>query len=498
MPRRAPERVVCPAMPMLELVNDKPDWMGALGVALTRPPGVQERRSGEDPWRRTRRPERPRRVSDDLAWLRQAIDEPDANGLQRPGRHRGRRGVGARRRRDDAARPPARAAGARRRRLPPARLTMSSSPLAEALAADVLERLVRYARIDTQSRRDRERRPSTPGQLELGRLLADELRAIGLDDVAQDDEGYVFATLPGDRRGRARDRPARPPRHEPGRARQRRRAARAPRLRRRRRSRSRAAARCSIRTRMPELARKRRPRHRHQQRRHAARRRRQGRHGRGDGRRRAPRGPSRAAARRRCGSASRPTRRSARARRCFDIERFGAELRVHARRLRARRAAGRDVHAARRPTSRSTASTSTRASPPASSSTPRGWPGAILAALPPDRLTPETTAGREGFIHVYEVEGTRGHGDDPRDRARLRRRPARPARRGAAPHRRAGRRDGAARAARRRRRARSTRTCAASSTRARRSSAAAEEAIRREGLEPLPHPDPRRHGRLRC
>jgi tripeptide aminopeptidase len=74
---------------------------------------------------------------------------------------------------------------------------MSSSPLARALAADVLERFVRYARIDTQSRRDFERRPSTPGQLELARLLTGELEAIGLADVAQDDEGYLFATLPG-------------------------------------------------------------------------------------------------------------------------------------------------------------------------------------------------------------------------------------------------------------------------------------------------------------
>ena len=69
-------------MPMLELVNEKPDWMGALGVALTRPPGVEERRGGEDPWHpESEAPERPRRASDDLAWLRQAIDEPDANGL---------------------------------------------------------------------------------------------------------------------------------------------------------------------------------------------------------------------------------------------------------------------------------------------------------------------------------------------------------------------------------------------------------------------------------
>ena len=72
-----------------------------------------------------------------------------------------------------------------------------TSELAEALAPDVLERLVRYARIDTQSDRAHERSPSTPGQLELGRLLVDELRAIGLTDAAQDGNGFVTATLPG-------------------------------------------------------------------------------------------------------------------------------------------------------------------------------------------------------------------------------------------------------------------------------------------------------------
>jgi tripeptide aminopeptidase len=72
-----------------------------------------------------------------------------------------------------------------------------TSELAEALAPDVLERLLRYARIDTQSDRAHERSPSTPGQLELGRLLVDELRAIGLSDAAQDANGFVTATLPG-------------------------------------------------------------------------------------------------------------------------------------------------------------------------------------------------------------------------------------------------------------------------------------------------------------
>jgi hypothetical protein len=68
-------------MALLELVHPRPDWMEALGVALSRPPGVPERRAGEDPWA-GEAPDRPRRVSDDLAWLRQAIDEPENNGLR--------------------------------------------------------------------------------------------------------------------------------------------------------------------------------------------------------------------------------------------------------------------------------------------------------------------------------------------------------------------------------------------------------------------------------
>jgi tripeptide aminopeptidase len=72
-----------------------------------------------------------------------------------------------------------------------------TSPLAEALAPDILERFDRYVRVDTQSQRDRERSPSTPGQLDLARLLVDDLHAAGLPDAAVDENGYVFATLPG-------------------------------------------------------------------------------------------------------------------------------------------------------------------------------------------------------------------------------------------------------------------------------------------------------------
>ena len=67
---------------MLELVRHQPDWLAALGVALTRPPGVPERRREEDPWNPDAGAPRPRRIADDLAWLRQAFDEPETNGLK--------------------------------------------------------------------------------------------------------------------------------------------------------------------------------------------------------------------------------------------------------------------------------------------------------------------------------------------------------------------------------------------------------------------------------
>src|SRR3954452_7899656 len=71
-----------------------------------------------------------------------------------------------------------------------------SSPLAEALAPGLLERFERYVRIESTAARARTQSPSTPGQLEMGRLLVAELRAAGLDDAALDANGYDTATLP--------------------------------------------------------------------------------------------------------------------------------------------------------------------------------------------------------------------------------------------------------------------------------------------------------------
>jgi len=72
-----------------------------------------------------------------------------------------------------------------------------TSDLAAELAPDLLRRFERYVRIDTQSRRDRTGSPSTPGQLELARMLVEDLDRAGCSDVALDAHGYVTATLAG-------------------------------------------------------------------------------------------------------------------------------------------------------------------------------------------------------------------------------------------------------------------------------------------------------------
>jgi tripeptide aminopeptidase len=61
----------------------------------------------------------------------------------------------------------------------------------------LLERFLRYVKIDTTAREGSETYPSSPGQLELGRLLVAELRAMGLADAGQDENGIVLATVPG-------------------------------------------------------------------------------------------------------------------------------------------------------------------------------------------------------------------------------------------------------------------------------------------------------------
>jgi tripeptide aminopeptidase len=72
-----------------------------------------------------------------------------------------------------------------------------ASPLAEELASEVVERFLRYVRVDTQAAYRTARRPSTEKQLELSRMLVEELRELGLEDARLTDAAAVFAGLPG-------------------------------------------------------------------------------------------------------------------------------------------------------------------------------------------------------------------------------------------------------------------------------------------------------------
>ena len=186
----------------------------------------------------------------------------------------------------------------------------------------MLERLLRYVRIDTQSDRAHRQSPSTPGQLELARLLVDELLAIGLADAAIDANGFVTATLAGqapgapvigllahldtspDESGRGVE-PLVHRNYDGGMIELPRRGT------------------VLDPARMPELTAQGRARHRLDERRHAAGRRRQGRHGRGDGRGRPPGRASRAAAAD-LKVAFTPDEEIGEGAHLFDIEAFGA------------------------------------------------------------------------------------------------------------------------------------------------------------------------------
>jgi tripeptide aminopeptidase len=60
----------------------------------------------------------------------------------------------------------------------------------------VIERFIRYVKIDTESARKSDTYPSTLKQLNLAKLLENELKELGLEDARTDGYGYVTATLP--------------------------------------------------------------------------------------------------------------------------------------------------------------------------------------------------------------------------------------------------------------------------------------------------------------
>ncbi len=71
---------------------------------------------------------------------------------------------------------------------------MSSTPSVNA--SRLLQRFLRYVQIDTAANADSSDYPSSPGQIELGRMLAEELRDMGASSVEHDSHGLVWATIP--------------------------------------------------------------------------------------------------------------------------------------------------------------------------------------------------------------------------------------------------------------------------------------------------------------
>ncbi len=60
----------------------------------------------------------------------------------------------------------------------------------------VLNRFLKYVKFETTSNEKSQTTPSTENQLEFAKVLGDELKQLGLEDVSVDDNGYVMATLP--------------------------------------------------------------------------------------------------------------------------------------------------------------------------------------------------------------------------------------------------------------------------------------------------------------
>ena len=60
----------------------------------------------------------------------------------------------------------------------------------------VTDRFLRYVKIDTQSDPESATCPSTMKQKDLGKVLVEELLAMGISDAHLDEHGYVYATIP--------------------------------------------------------------------------------------------------------------------------------------------------------------------------------------------------------------------------------------------------------------------------------------------------------------
>ena len=61
----------------------------------------------------------------------------------------------------------------------------------------LLDRFLRYVKVETTSVEETDKYPSSEGQLELGRMLAQEMEDLGLEGVGVDKYGIVMGTIPG-------------------------------------------------------------------------------------------------------------------------------------------------------------------------------------------------------------------------------------------------------------------------------------------------------------
>ena len=61
----------------------------------------------------------------------------------------------------------------------------------------LLERFLQYVKIDSTADDESQSVPSTPGQLEIGRLLVQQMLSMGIADASQDEFGIVMGTVPG-------------------------------------------------------------------------------------------------------------------------------------------------------------------------------------------------------------------------------------------------------------------------------------------------------------
>lgn len=61
----------------------------------------------------------------------------------------------------------------------------------------MLDKFLKYVKYDTQSDDKNESCPSTPGQIELAKVIVEDLKNLGIDNAHVDENGYVYASIEG-------------------------------------------------------------------------------------------------------------------------------------------------------------------------------------------------------------------------------------------------------------------------------------------------------------